>query len=91
MTPITEQEAVRMGMEFRRLTNSPDFDTVIEMLKHQYQSQISGSDLADKAGREASFQQIRSLDELITTFNTFIAIAEADILDAPFDEDNIFE
>lgn len=88
---LTENEAVRIGMEFRRLTNTNEFGQVLEILKHQYMSQITGSAYGATEEREASFQQLRALDELMTTINTFIAIADADILEVPVDEDNIFE
>jgi hypothetical protein len=88
---LTEQEAVRIGMAFRRLTHTDEFERVIEILKAQFMQQITGSAYGDTVTREESFQQLRALDELMTTINTFIAIADADSLEVAADDMEIFE
>lgn len=88
---LTEADAVRIGNELRKCAHGDAFDFVIESLHAQYTQQIMQSDYGDTTARENAFRQSRALDELVMTINTFIAIAEADALEVPVDEDNIFD
>ena len=85
------EEAVRIGMELRRVVQTDSFQTCVEVLQEQYRSQVFNSDPSDIAARERAYAQAHALDELLITFNTFIAVAEADVLDVDEDQLEIFE
>jgi hypothetical protein len=85
------EEAVRIGMELRRIVSTESFDKAVEALKEQYRSQVFNSKPGDHATRERAYMEAHALDELLITFNTFIAIAEADVLDVDEDQLEIFE
>jgi hypothetical protein len=87
---LTEEQARRIGMEFRRLTQGDALDTAVKCLQAQYHNQIVTSAYEDTDTRENAFKQSRALDDLMVTINTFIAIAESEETEVPVDADNIF-
>lgn len=88
---LSVEEAARIGMELRRVCQTDSFHRVVETLKEQYRYQVFDSDPEDIDARERAYSQARALDELLITFNTFIAIAEAEALEADEDQFSIFE
>lgn len=91
MKEISLEEAVRIGMALRRVTSDPAFDTCVEVMKEQYRSAIFDSQPSEVEKRETAYAEARALDELLLTFNTFIAIAEADAEDVDEDQIDIYE
>lgn len=87
---LTVDEAVRIGMELRRLTNGTAFHSAIEVLKEQYRSQIFDSQPEEVEKRETAYAEAHALDELLTTFNSFIAMADAKTLEIDEDQLNLF-
>lgn len=85
------EEAVRIGMELRRVVDTDSFKACVETLREQYRAQVFNSKPGDTATRERAYMEAHALEELMITFNTFIAIAEADVLEVDEDQLEIFE
>lgn len=87
---ITVEEAARIGMELRRVVNTDSFEKCVEVLKELYRSRVFDSKPGDAEHRERAYAEAHALNELLTTFNSFIAIAESEALEVDEDQMEIF-
>ena len=85
------ETAVRIGMELRRTVQTDAFAEVINVMKQQYNAQIFDSQPGETEVRERAYQAAHALDELLITINTFVSIAEADVLEIDEDQIDIYE
>lgn len=88
---MTREEAARIGMELRRVVQTQSFEKCIEVLQQQYHAEVFNSTPDEVQRRERAYAQANALNELLITFNTFIAIAESEALEVDEDHMEIFE
>lgn len=76
---ISLEQAVRIGRDLKALMQSDAVQVALEVMKQDYQQRVFTSEPADVATREQAYYESRGLDGLVSTINSFIHLAEADI------------
>ena len=83
---LTKDQAIRAGLELRRLTTNPGFSIAVDILRQDYTSRIVTSQYADTKGREDSYKALVALDDLLGVINTLTFTAEQHTLNPDEDE-----
>lgn len=76
MNNPTREQVFRYGSELRRLMKTEAFTYAVQCLQDQYKSDFFSSAYPDSGKREEAYRMNRALDELISTMETIVFIAQ---------------
>ena len=77
---MTREEAIRIGSELQYLMQTKGFQTAIQIMQMEYRDKVFASQPDESNVRETAYLEARALDNLLATFNSFVAIAEQEAL-----------
>ena len=77
---MTRDEVVRLGMELKRVIQTDAFNKAVDVIRHEYTSRVFDSALHEREQRDMAYQEARALDNLLSTLNSFVVIAESEAL-----------
>lgn len=87
---ISYEDAVKAGMELRRIVTTQSFQLCLETLRDQYQREFFNSAWGERDKREQAYQQMCALDDLVSTINSFVRIAEQEVFETEQPDDTVF-
>jgi hypothetical protein len=77
---LTQEQAIRIGLELRRLVIAEGFQTAINIMKQEYQNRVFDSAPHEREVRELAYAEANALGNLLATINSFVALAESAML-----------
>lgn len=78
---ITHEQAVRLGMSLKPVMNTDGFKVSVEVMQEEFHRAVFDSQPHQQDSREEAYRQAKALDDLIATFNSFVAVYEAQALE----------
>lgn len=67
-------------MELKRVIQTDAFNKAVEIIQHEYKSRFFDSAPHERERRDMAYQEARALDNLLSTLNSFIVIADSEAL-----------
>lgn len=68
-------------MELKRVIQTDAFNKAIEIIQHEYKGRVFDSALHEREKRDLAYFEARALDNLLSTLNSFVVIAESEALE----------
>lgn len=75
-TDLKREDAVKVGMELKRLIKTDGFEKVTQIISVQYAQMFYNTDPQKPGDREALHAEARAFDNLINTMHSFVYLYE---------------
>jgi hypothetical protein len=73
------EKAVRIGRDLKALMQSEAAAIALQVMKEDYQLRVFNTEPHDTATREQAYYEARGLEGFISTINSFIHVADAQL------------
>ena len=88
MIELTQEQAVRIGTELKRVLESKSFGTVVSIVRDDLNQRVFQSQVHEKTQRESAYAIHQGLMELLSTMASLASMAEGISLNLEDDEED---